>query len=77
MQAIINDVDGQPAVGTQRCNVRRLSTPSFTENEMLVDSYLTQWRWYWKDDCKKWNMYNKVKTVHICICFKPICIFLT
>ncbi|CAG2244510.1 PARP7S [Mytilus edulis] len=59
MQAIINDVDGQPAVGTQRCNVRRLSTPSFTENEMLVDSYLTQWRWYWQDDSKKWNMYNK------------------
>ncbi|CAC5401243.1 PARP7S [Mytilus coruscus] len=62
MQAIIFDVDGQPAVGDnqhdQWCNVRRLSTPSFTEKKTMVDSYLTQWRWYWKDEIKKWNMYN-------------------
>ncbi|XP_071146130.1 uncharacterized protein [Mytilus edulis] len=63
MQATIYDVDGQPAVGDnqhdQWCNVRRLSTPSFTEKKMMVDSYLTQWRWYWKDYSKKWNMYDK------------------
>ncbi|CAC5401239.1 PARP7S [Mytilus coruscus] len=65
MQAIIYDVDGQPVVGDnqhdQWCTVRRLSTPSFTEKKMINDSYLTQWRWYWKDDSKKWNMYNKNK----------------
>ncbi|CAG2244508.1 PARP7S [Mytilus edulis] len=56
MQAKIYDVDGQPVVGDnqhdQWCNVRRLSTPSFTEKKMMVDSYLTQWRWYWKDYSK-------------------------
>ncbi|XP_063408606.1 uncharacterized protein LOC134692116 [Mytilus trossulus] len=63
MQAIICDVDGQPAIGDNKhdqwCNVRRLSTPSFTEKKMMVDSYPTQWRWYWKDDSEKWNMYSK------------------
>ncbi|CAC5401248.1 PARP7S [Mytilus coruscus] len=60
MQAIIYDVDGQPAVADNTsCDVRRLSTPSFAEKKMMVDSYLTQWRWYWKDDSRNWNMYTK------------------
>ncbi|XP_071146462.1 uncharacterized protein [Mytilus edulis] len=61
MQAVIYDVDGQPAAIADNtcCEVRRLSTPSFAEKKMMVDSYLTQWRWYWKDDSRTWNMYNK------------------
>ncbi|XP_063410875.1 uncharacterized protein LOC134693867 [Mytilus trossulus] len=61
MQAVIYDVDGQPAAIADDtcCDVRRLSTPSFAEKKMMVDSYLTQWRWYWQDDVRTWNMYNK------------------
>ncbi|CAG2210679.1 unnamed protein product [Mytilus edulis] len=61
MQAVFYEIDGQPAaVGDNTlCEVRRLSTPSFAEKKMMVDSYLTQWRWYWQDDSRIWNMYNK------------------
>ncbi|XP_071146124.1 uncharacterized protein [Mytilus edulis] len=60
MHAAILDVNGQPAADdNQWSTVRRLSTPSFAEKKMTVNSYLTQWRWYWKDDYEKWIMFNK------------------
>ncbi|XP_071146123.1 uncharacterized protein [Mytilus edulis] len=60
MQAIIYYCNGQPGVGyNQYCDVRRLSTPSFTEKKIMVDSYLTQWRWYWRDDSNNRKMYSK------------------
>ncbi|CAC5401249.1 PARP7S [Mytilus coruscus] len=60
MHAKILNVDGQSVSGDdQRCNVRRLSTHSFAEKKIMVDSYLTQWRWYWKDDSDKWTMFDK------------------
>ncbi|XP_052082745.1 uncharacterized protein LOC127720278 isoform X2 [Mytilus californianus] len=59
MHAVILDVNGLPAADDdQWSTVRRLSTPSFAEKKMTVDSYLTQWRWYWKDD-DEWTMFNK------------------
>ncbi|CAC5423662.1 unnamed protein product [Mytilus coruscus] len=60
MHAVILDVNGLPAADDdQWSTVRRLSTPSFAEKKVTVDSYLTQWRWYWKDDDDKWIMFNK------------------
>ncbi|XP_076086868.1 uncharacterized protein LOC143057446 [Mytilus galloprovincialis] len=60
MHAVILDVDGlRTAYDDQWSTVRRLSTPSFAEKKMTFDSYLTQWRWYWKDDGEKWNIFNK------------------
>ncbi|XP_052082754.1 uncharacterized protein LOC127720282 isoform X2 [Mytilus californianus] len=60
MHAVILNVDDQLVSGdNQRCNVRRLSTHSFAEKKIMVDSYLTQWRWYWKDDSDKWTMFDK------------------
>ena len=41
--------------------VRRLSTPSFVEQlPNDEDGYFTQWRWYFKDDNRKWTIYEKV-----------------
>ncbi|XP_063410873.1 uncharacterized protein LOC134693865 [Mytilus trossulus] len=60
MHAVILDVNGHPpADDDQWSTVRRLSTPSFAEKKTTVNSYLTQWRWYWKDDGEKWIMFNK------------------
>ncbi|CAC5401250.1 PARP7S [Mytilus coruscus] len=60
MHAVILNVDGQSDSGdNQWCNVRRLSTHSFAEKKIMIDSYLTQWRWYWKDDSDKWTMFDK------------------
>ncbi|VDI25047.1 poly [ADP-ribose] polymerase 7/11/12/13 [Mytilus galloprovincialis] len=43
---------------TNRADIRRLSTPSFGERCLSVDSYLTQWRWYWKNDHGVWLCYD-------------------
>ena len=43
------------------CKVRRLSTPSFVNANEKTDSYLTQWRWFWKDDGDAWLLYDSVK----------------
>ena len=43
-----------------KADVRRLSTPSFGGIPLSVDSYLTQWRWYWKDDNGIWMAYDSV-----------------
>lgn len=66
MQATLYEVGGISAVENNfdnKCKVRRLSTPSFTERQIVVDSYFTQWRWYWKDDNGKWTIYSKVRMV--------------
>ncbi|XP_063410874.1 uncharacterized protein LOC134693866 [Mytilus trossulus] len=60
MHAVILNVDDQSVSGdNQWSNVRRLSTHSFAERKPSVDSYITQWRWYVKDDSGKWTMFNK------------------
>ncbi|XP_052082749.1 uncharacterized protein LOC127720280 [Mytilus californianus] len=55
MYGIVFDTTGS---GTNRVDVRRLSTPSFGERYMAVDCYLTQWRWYWKNDYGIWLCYD-------------------
>jgi hypothetical protein len=48
MHAVVYDDDGR-AEG-HKYYVRRLSTPSFAEKNSSIDSYRTQWRWYFRDD---------------------------
>ncbi|CAG2244521.1 PARP7S [Mytilus edulis] len=60
MHAVTLNVDDQSVSGdNQWSNVRRLSTHSFAERKASVDSYITQWRWYLKDDSDKWTMFDK------------------
>jgi hypothetical protein len=59
--AVVYDVDGRADDKGYKYIIRRLSTPSFTEKKMSTDCYLTQWRWYFKDDTQKWVSYSKVR----------------
>jgi len=65
--------------------IRRLSTPSFGDKPLSVDSYVTQWRWYWKDNDGAWLIYGSVSTsksfflINILIyfvCFLQICLLI-
>ncbi|XP_071146125.1 uncharacterized protein [Mytilus edulis] len=55
MYGIVFDASGS---SSNRVIVRRLSTPSFGERYLDVDCYLTQWRWYWKNDHGLWLCYD-------------------
>ncbi|CAG2244514.1 PARP7S [Mytilus edulis] len=55
MYGIVFDATGS---SSNRVIVRRLSTPSFGERYLDVDCYLTQWRWYWKNDHGVWLCYD-------------------
>ncbi|XP_063410877.1 uncharacterized protein LOC134693869 [Mytilus trossulus] len=55
MYGIVFDASGS---SSNRVIVRRLSTPSFGERYLPVDCYLTQWRWYWKNDHGVWLCYD-------------------
>ncbi|VDI25050.1 fragile X mental retardation protein, partial [Mytilus galloprovincialis] len=55
MYGIVFDATGS---SSNRVDVRRLSTPSFGERYLDVDCYLTQWRWYWKNDHGVWLCYD-------------------
>lgn len=57
MYGIVFDATGS---SSNRVDVRRLSTPSFGERYLDVDCYLTQWRWYWKNDHGVWLCYDTV-----------------
>ena len=59
MYGIIND---SPSMITCIAKIRRLSTPSFGDKPLSVDSYVTQWRWYWKDNDGAWLIYGSVST---------------
>ncbi|VDI64555.1 Hypothetical predicted protein [Mytilus galloprovincialis] len=66
MHVVILNVDDQSvSADNQWSNVRRLSTHSFAERKPSVDSYITQWRWYLKDDSDKWTMFDKVRLFHL------------
>ena len=60
MYGIVNDID--KASMRYRAEIRRLSTPSFGDKPLSVDSYVTQWRWYWKDNDGAWLIYDSVST---------------
>ncbi|CAG2216319.1 PARP7S [Mytilus edulis] len=55
MYGIAFDATGS---SSNRVIVRRLSTPSFGERYLAVDCYLTQWRWYWKNNHGVWLCYD-------------------
>ncbi|XP_076086429.1 uncharacterized protein LOC143057082 [Mytilus galloprovincialis] len=55
MYGIVFDATGS---SSNRVIVRRLSTPSFGERYLDIDCYLTQWRWYWKNDHGVWLCYD-------------------
>lgn len=57
MYGIVND---SASIMTCIAKIRRLSTPSFGDKPLSVDSYVTQWRWYWKDDDGAWLIYGSV-----------------
>ncbi|XP_076083742.1 uncharacterized protein LOC143054613 [Mytilus galloprovincialis] len=59
MNAIIYEVEGQAAANEERCNIRRLTTASFVEKNPAVSSFLTNWRWYWKNDENQWINYER------------------
>ncbi|XP_071143630.1 uncharacterized protein [Mytilus edulis] len=59
MYAIIYEVEGQAAANEERCKIRRLTTASFVEKDPVVSSFLTNWRWYWKNDEGQWVNYEK------------------
>jgi len=61
MYGIVNDID-KASMMTNRAEIRRLSTPSFGDKPLSVDSYVTQWRWYWKDNDGAWLIYGSVST---------------
>ncbi|KAH3846128.1 protein mono-ADP-ribosyltransferase PARP12-like isoform X1 [Dreissena polymorpha] len=44
--------------------VRRLSTMSFNEAGDVGDSYVTQWRWYWKDNDGEWMLFEPDSLQH-------------
>ena len=81
MYGIVNDID--KASMRYRAEIRRLSTPSFGDKPSSVESYVTQWRWYWKDNDDAWLIYGSVSTsvfflIYILIylvCFLQICLF--
>jgi hypothetical protein len=56
-------VNNSASMMTCIAKIRRLSTPSFGDKPLSVDSYVTQWRWYWKDNDGAWLIYaNQLKT---------------
>ncbi|VDH94877.1 Hypothetical predicted protein [Mytilus galloprovincialis] len=57
MYAIIYEVDRQAAANDEQCKIRRLTTASFVEKDSDVSSFLTNWRWYWKNDEDQWIDY--------------------
>ncbi|CAC5363372.1 PARP7S [Mytilus coruscus] len=59
MYAIIYEVDRQEAANEEQCKIRRLSTASFVEKDPDVRSFLTNWRWYWKNDEDQWINYER------------------
>ncbi|CAG2229297.1 PARP7S [Mytilus edulis] len=59
MYAIIYEVEGQAAANEEQCKIRRLTTASFVEKDPVVSSFLTNWRWYWKNDEGQWVNYEK------------------
>lgn len=61
MNAIIYEVEGQAAANEERCNIRRLTTASFVEKDPAVSSFLTSWRWYWKNNEDQWINYERVR----------------
>ncbi|XP_060593313.1 uncharacterized protein LOC132747821 isoform X3 [Ruditapes philippinarum] len=44
--------------------VRRLSTKSYKEDDDDKNSFKTQWRWYWKDDYSRWNLFDQEAMQH-------------
>ena len=61
MYAVVYDVDGRADDEGYKYIIRRLSTSSFTKKKISTYCYLTQWRWYFKDDTQKWVSYSKVR----------------
>lgn len=63
MYAIVTDSNGKAADSCDKLDVRRLGTISFAEKRMSAENFVTQWRWYWKNDSQNWTIYEPVRLV--------------
>ena len=50
--------DGQEVV-----EVRRISTCSYMEKAYTPQSYKTQWRWYFRNDIREWELFEQVSNL--------------
>ena len=65
MEVSIKSSEGHSALGDgQQFNIRRLTTPSFADRRTSNHCYSTQWRWYWRNDIQKWEIYDRVCMSH-------------
>jgi len=44
----------------QGTELRRISTESYKEGDSGTETFKTQWRWYWQDDYRMWQLFDKV-----------------
>lgn len=63
MSVIVTGINGKTADRCDTLDVRRLSTLSYAERRMSADNFLTQWRWYRKNDSQHWPIYEPVRLV--------------
>lgn len=54
--ALVDKIDDDGIM--QQADVRRLSTPSYVDSSDHSASFSTQWRWYWEDDDRTWNLFE-------------------
>lgn len=50
ISVIVTYIDEKEAHSSDKNDVRRLSTLSYAGRRISADNFLTQWRWYWKND---------------------------
>lgn len=46
--------------GGELVEARRLSTVSYKEGGGSSECFKTQWRWYWRDDHNRWQLFESV-----------------